>query len=58
MLPVAAEKIDLAESVDGETGDPEPDGDVDKEDANMPLDDILQMRKFAAHKGGVESTEK
>ena len=40
--------MDLADAIEYNAGDSEPDGDVGEEDTNMPLEDILEVRKLAA----------
>ena len=48
----------MADGIENKTGNPEPDCDVDKKDANMPLDHIFQIRKLAAHKDCIDGREK
>ena len=40
--------MDLADAIEYNAGDPKPEGDVGKEDTNVPLEDILEVRKLAA----------
>ena len=53
---VATEKVNITDATKDEGEAPEPDGGVDQEDTDMPLDDTVG-REFVAEDGCVDNTE-